>query len=437
MSREDFRAAMDDIFRDAGTDDKAAKYAIDARGVARFEAIGVASKAGPDIWDWFMGIDGFSTSLMAARLRHAKQNPYVKAAFVRLSSPGGTVSGTQDAAIALRELAAVKPVVVFAEDITASAAYWIASGASHIVANPTSEVGSIGVFSVMPDFSRMLENEGIKFNLVKSAPRKGDGTPGVAVSQDALDDTQRIVDDLHALFVADVAAGRGMRLKYERGNAGVKNVPDDGRVWLGQEALELGLVDSVGNMDDALAITHSLINDQFQGRKVKTMNKVAEALNLSADADEAAIVTALAEKVEARAVELAAAKEEAARVAAEKMVREATEKAAAEKLEADRSAFVDKMAADGLIKSCQVASANILVRANESAFREFVGQNAQTAPTSPKITLSGKVDVVGKIDTTSPEGRAALDRRATELMAANTKLSYSEAVRIALSESKN
>lgn len=435
LSREDFSAAFDDIFREPVENDRTSSYKLDSNGVAHFDAIGVASKAGPDVWDWFMGVEGFSTSLLTAQLQHAKTNSSVRGAFLRVSSPGGTVSGTQAAADAVREFAAVKPLVVFAEDITASAAYWIASGASKIITTKTSEIGSIGVFAVMPDFSRMVENAGVEFHLVKSAPRKGDGSFGVKVTKEAIDDTQRIVDDLHSIFVADVARNRGMKIKWGRDNPGAQSVPDDGRVWLGEEAVALGLADAIGTPEDALSSIHSLISSNSIRRLQTTMGKVAEALSLQADADEDQIVDALAARVEARAQELASAKEAAARATADRLVKEATEKAEAERREVALTSFVAQLAADGLIKSCQVESANTLVRASEDAFRAFVAENRVSVPVAARIKTEGPVAPAVSFDPVTPEGRIALDKRAKEI-AAERSISYSAAMTIAYNESR-
>lgn len=384
-----------------------------------------------------MGIDGFSMVELASQLRHAKANSSVRAGLLHVSSPGGTVSGTKDLSDAVREfVASGKPLVVYGEDIVASAAYWISSGATAIVANPTAEIGSIGVFCVIPDTSRLFEDNGIKMNLVKSAPRKGDGSMGIPVSQEALDDTQRIVNDIHELFVADVAAGRGMRVKWERGNAEAKPVPDDGRVWLAEEALDMGLIDRIGNFEAAYSHTQSLISNSSVWRTTRQMSKVAEALDLSADADEDQIVNALAEKVEKRASELAAAKEAAAKARAEQLIQEATEKAAAEKLDTERSAFVDGALKAGRINSNQAESANKLIRSSESdAFREFVGKNAATAPTTAPV-IATDVRPPAAIDTVTPEGRAALDKRAKEIMSTDASLTYSAAIAKAVAEAK-
>ncbi len=110
------------------------------------------------------GMEGFR-----ARLASARDNPEVGAAIIDTDSPGGTVAGSAEAAHAVADLAAVKPVIAFVDTLAASAAYWIASQASQIWMTPSGEVGSIGIRAMHADISKMLGDMGVNITEVASA----------------------------------------------------------------------------------------------------------------------------------------------------------------------------------------------------------------------------------------------------------------------------
>lgn len=210
--------------------------------VVRFE--GVVTKR-PSIWSRIFGGRAVTTETKAA-LDAALADDAVKSIALVIDSPGGTVNGTADLADAVHDANKKKPVVAYAEDQAASAAYWVASQAGKVYANSTSAVGSIGVFAVVPDFSRLAKNAGVEMNVVKSAPGKGAGAFGTAVTDTQLADMQREVDQIHSQFVAAVARGRG----FDTATAGALA---DGRVHIGQAALDAGLIDGIASLDTVLA----------------------------------------------------------------------------------------------------------------------------------------------------------------------------------------
>lgn len=159
-----------------------------------------------------------------------------------VDSPGGTVRGTGDLAAAIAEAAQKKNVVAYIEDLGASAAYWIASQASKVYANPTALVGSIGTFSVVYDMSAMAEQLGFKVHVMRAGEYKGAGTPGTAVTEEQIAEWQRVVDSINEHFIAGVAAGRHMSADAVRAIA-------DGRVHVGKEAVALGLIDGVQTLE--------------------------------------------------------------------------------------------------------------------------------------------------------------------------------------------
>jgi signal peptide peptidase SppA len=245
--RESLAAASPDRIAVAATPSAADTtdpgYELDG-GVAVIRFEGVVSKR-DSIWSRFFGGRAVTTRA-AASLKAAVADPAVKSILFIVDSPGGTVDGTADLGDALFAARAQKPVVAFAEDLMASAAYWIGAQASELVGNATAAVGSIGVFSVLPDISRLAKNVGIEVNVVRSAPGKGTGTMGAAVTDAQLADVQKHVDALHQQFVGAVARGRGISIEKTVSLA-------DGRLHVGQAAVTAGLLDRIAPLSSVLA----------------------------------------------------------------------------------------------------------------------------------------------------------------------------------------
>jgi signal peptide peptidase SppA len=213
-------------------------------GIAVIPIVGVLLKE-PSWFQRFVG--GTSTLETSALLGAAIADASIRAVVFYLDSPGGTVRGIGELALEIFRARAVKPIVAFASDATASAAYYLAAQASRVFAIESSLVGGIGVFAVLDDSSREFEAGGIRRHVVRSAKLKGAGVPGTEVTPEQLAEVQRMVDGAHELFVAAVARGRGLR-------APVIEKLADGRVHSGRAAVELGLVDElVGTFGDVIA----------------------------------------------------------------------------------------------------------------------------------------------------------------------------------------
>lgn len=189
---------------------------------------------------------GTSTVRFRRMLALAARDPDVSEIVLLIDSPGGSASGTDDAAQAVATAAKIKPVVAYCEDMCCSAAYWIASQASRIVANPTAMVGSIGTLLVVYDYSRMAANEGIEPIVFGTGAYKGAGVPGTVITPEQRAHFQRIVDDLNSHFLAAVQSGRG--LTDEQISA-----VSTADVWIGQAAVDRGLVDEIASLDTVLA----------------------------------------------------------------------------------------------------------------------------------------------------------------------------------------
>lgn len=189
---------------------------------------------------------------IASVLRQAAKDHRLRAVVIRLNSPGGTAAAAQEIGAAVEYLrgTGVK-VVASLGDAAASGAYWIASCADGIVANPGTITGSIGVIVELVNLEGLYGKLGIDTETFKSGPHKDMGSPGRPVTPEERAIFQSMVDDIYSQFVDVVAAGR------RKDRAEVLKLAD-GRVFTGRQALELGLVDRLGGFWDAVKMAAEL-----------------------------------------------------------------------------------------------------------------------------------------------------------------------------------
>ena len=180
-----------------------------------------------------------------------RKDKNVKAVVLRVNSPGGSVSASVKIRTALDSLMKEKPLVASFGDYAASGGYWISSGCQKIYADATSVTGSIGVFSLIPDFSKVTKKVGVNVESVGS--NKHSDMMSLMRPFDAaeLAYMQASVEDIYELFVNLVATSRG--LSVER----VDQIAQ-GRVWAAADALEVGLVDEIGTLQDAISYAAAL-----------------------------------------------------------------------------------------------------------------------------------------------------------------------------------
>src|ERR1700761_1274299 len=168
------------------------------------------------------------------------------AVVVHINSPGGTTAGSEQLYDSLMRLKAKKPLVVVVEGLAASGGYITAIAADHIVAQQTSLVGSIGVLFQLPNFSEVLKTIGVKVEEVKSSPLKAAPNGFEPTSPEARDALDALVKDSYAWFRGLVKERRGMD------DAQLEKVAD-GRVFTGHQAIDLKLIDQLG--DEKTAVT--------------------------------------------------------------------------------------------------------------------------------------------------------------------------------------
>lgn len=204
--------------------------------------------AAGQIVDGQSGKDIMGSETMVELIREAYQNENVKAIVLRVNSPGGdgTASDIIWHEIELAK-AAGKVVVTSMGDYAASGGYYISCNSDYIVAQPNTLTGSIGVFGMAPSFEKALKNKlGVTIDVVKTN-KHADGASGFrALDEEELNIWQGFVDEFYGIFTKRVADGRGMT------QDAVDSI-GQGRVWAGADALKIGLVDQLGNINDAIA----------------------------------------------------------------------------------------------------------------------------------------------------------------------------------------
>lgn len=189
--------------------------------------------------------DKVITEKMAKELRKLKEDEDVKAVVFRVNSPGGNAYISEQIWKEVAELKAVKPIVVSMGDYAASGGYYIACGANKIIAERTTLTGSIGVFAVFRNLAGTFDKVGVTTDVVKTNTYADLGDISRPMREDEKALIQRGVERTYDLFLTRCADGRGMT-KAEIDSVG------QGRVWTGEQALERGLVDQLGGMDDAI-----------------------------------------------------------------------------------------------------------------------------------------------------------------------------------------
>jgi protease-4 len=192
-----------------------------------------------------------SVSLLLEQLQKAREDDRVKAVLLRINSPGGTVTASElmhDEVIHFRK-ASGKPVIAYTMDVAASGGYYVACGCDEIIAHPSSVTGSIGVMMQMFDVSGTLHKIGVSTDAITSGPRKDAGSPFRPLEPEERALFQEMVNDMYGRFVTAVADGRpGLDEENVRAIA-------DGRVYTAQQALELGLIDRIATLRQAIALT--------------------------------------------------------------------------------------------------------------------------------------------------------------------------------------
>ena len=196
----------------------------------------------------FMFRCGSSFQEIQEKVQAALEHPAARAVLLVVDSPGGTVDGTAECAHFLARAAEQKPLYAYADGLMASAAYWLGCCACEIAAPSTAAVGSIGVVTVHYDRSQADEKYGLKRTFITSGAYKAAGNDASPLSDGDHTYIQSRSDHIYNIFLEHVAKGRGVSVKEAQAMA-------DGKVFIGSQALEAGLVDRiVSGIDEFISL---------------------------------------------------------------------------------------------------------------------------------------------------------------------------------------
>jgi protease IV len=181
-----------------------------------------------------------------------RDNPSVAAVVLRINSPGGLVAPTQEIFAAVERVrAAGKPVVASLGSVAASGGYYVAVAANRIFANPGTLTGSIGVIMQLANVEALLKKVGVEYVVVKAGAYKDIGNFARPMKPEERQVLQALLDDVYGQFVTAVAEHRGLDRKTVLGFA-------DGRIYSGQQARALKMVDDLGGLEEAIAAAAKL-----------------------------------------------------------------------------------------------------------------------------------------------------------------------------------
>ena len=207
------------------------------------------------------------------QLKKFAKDDSVKAIVVRLNTPGGGVGPSQEIYEEVRKIRGKKVVVASMGALAASGGYYIACGADKIFANPGTITGSIGVIMQFVNVKDLIEKIGVKGFVIKSGSFKDTGSPVREMSPEERKLLQSVIDNVHSQFVNAVVEGRKLPREDVLAIA-------DGRILSGEQAKELGLVDALGNQEDAVAEAGKMAKIEGEPRVVTPPKKKFSILDL-------------------------------------------------------------------------------------------------------------------------------------------------------------
>jgi capsid assembly protease len=219
----------------------------------------------------FSEVSGGATfEALGQQVEDAARDPNIKTIVLDVDSPGGNVAGATVFHKQVADANAIKPVIGQVQYTGASAAYWALSACSEIVAAPGSIVGSIGIYALHDNIREALARRGIQREVLSAGKYKAEGVDGGALTDEARAHVQGLIDGAYGRFVGDVARGRHVTPAQVRDGFG------EGRVVDVDQALALGMIDSIGTLSETLARASS---------SPRTTRAAAHAASAIADAE--------------------------------------------------------------------------------------------------------------------------------------------------------
>lgn len=203
-------------------------------------------------------------------LSRSSDDDHIKAILLRIDSPGGAVVPSQEIYDAVKKirLAGKKKVITSMGTVAASGGYYIAAASNYIMANPGTLTGSLGVIMEMANFEGLLQKIGVESVVIKSGANKDIGSPFRKMTKEEHLLFQTVLDDVHDQFIKAVSEGRSLTMEKVKPLA-------DGRIFTGRQAQKLGLVDGIGNMEDAVAKTAQMAGIDGKPKVVETQKGIS------------------------------------------------------------------------------------------------------------------------------------------------------------------
>jgi protease-4 len=199
-------------------------------------------------------------------LKEHSEDSSVEAIVLRVDSPGGGVAPSQEIYEELVKIKGKKKIVVSMGSVAASGGYYVSSPADMIVANPGTLTGSIGVIMEIPNVEGLMNKIGLKNEVIKSGEHKDIGSMFKTMTDEEKEILQSVLDDVHGQFIKAISDARGMEIAVIEKLA-------DGRIFTGRRAKELGLVDELGNLEDAILLAGKISGIKGKPEVVYKTNK--------------------------------------------------------------------------------------------------------------------------------------------------------------------
>lgn len=192
------------------------------------------------------GFSGIQSEVYKKEIRKLAENDKIKAVVLRVNSPGGSADAAEEILYELKQLRKKKPIIVSFGDLAASGGYYIAMEADSIFTSSNTITGSIGVLGMVPNLQKLMNKHGITTDLVKTN-ENSDFLNGIfrPMTEKGMETMTEMTENVYEVFVNHVSNGRNMTFEEVDAVGG-------GRVWTGAQALDLGLVDAIGTLEDAI-----------------------------------------------------------------------------------------------------------------------------------------------------------------------------------------
>ena len=283
--RPDYMALMSAILSERAFGNKPSADQIEAR-IDQQRERKVAQQAGDVVVIPVQGVIGnrlrvmqdvsnpmTSAEYLEKQIRAAMDDERVKAIVLDNDSPGGSVYGVPELGASILAARGDKPIIAHVNGMCASADYWVASACDEIVMTGSSEIGSIGVYTMHDDLTERMKMAGVDRTMISAGKYKVEGHPFAPLSEEAAEELQSQVDRYYSMFVNAVAEGRGVSADDVEGRFG------QGRMFGAEDAVKRGLADRIGTLDETLSRLGVAPSYRERNRRAMKLAEVSAAVS--------------------------------------------------------------------------------------------------------------------------------------------------------------